>query len=157
MSRDADSAPLFAEPKTASDVLSHIKQLAESDPTILQQELLPRLEASQGNESEEGLREFIRTVHYMHANAQLFELYLKRLSQVAAEKLDKFSPTEVGCASYYQVKAEQEDEYKKSLPDAMARLEPFLKPQPAPAAENAQAAGSSHDMVEPPSKRLRMD
>ena len=157
MSRDADSAPLFAEPKTASDVLSHIKQLAESDPTILQQELLPRLQAPQGNESEERLRQFIRTVDYMHANAQLFELYLKRLSRVAGEKLDTFSPMEVGCASYYAVQENQDAKYKKSLPDAMARLEQFLKPQPAPAAEDAQAAGSSHDMLEPLSKRLRMD
>jgi len=157
MSHDAKSASRFAAPRTAAEVLLHINLLVQSDPTILQQELLPRLEAPQGDQSEKALREFIQTVDYMHVLVQLLELYLNRISQVAGEKLDEFSPMEVGCAEYYEVKAEQEAEYKKSLPDAMARLERFLKPQPAPAAEDAQAAGSSHDMPEPPSKRLRMD
>ena len=137
MSHDADSAPLFSTPKKAADVLSHINQLAQADPTVLQQLLLPRLEAPQGDESEEALREFIQTVDYMHAHACVLELYLKRLSQVAAEKLDKRSPMEVGCHTNYAVADEQAAEYKKSLPDAMARLERFLLPQPQAAAKEA--------------------
>jgi hypothetical protein len=157
MSRSADSAPLYSEPKTADDVLSHIIELARSDDRILQQELSPRLEAPQGDQSEEALEKFIWKVDYMCALVGVFKLHLNRLSQKAGEKRDKFSLTEVACASYFEVKQTQEAEYKKRLPDAKARLERFLKQQPAPAAEDAQAAGSSHDMLEPPSKRLCMD
>jgi len=157
MSRSADSAPLYSEPKTADDVLSHIIELARSDDTILQQELSPRLEAPQGDQSEEALEKFIWKVEYMRALVGVFELHLNRLSQKAGEKLDTFSPAEVACASYFEAKQTQEAEYKKWLPDAKARLEQFLKAQPAPAAADAQAAGSSHDVLEPPSKRLRMD
>ena len=157
MSRDADSAPLFSEPKTAADVLSHINQLAQSHRSILQQELSLRLEAPQGNQSEEELQRFVETVDYMRENTRVLNLYLNRLSQKAGEKLDFFCPNDFRCAEYYEVKAKQDDEYRESLPDAIADLERFYKPQPAPAAEDAQAAGSSHDMLEPTSKRLCMD
>lgn len=141
MSRDTKSAPLFSEPKTAADVLSHINQLAQSHPSILQQELSLRLEAPQVNQSEEALRRFVETVDYMRENTRVLELYLNQLSQKAGEKLDFFCPNDVRCAVYYEVKAKQDAKYRESLPHAIADLERYHKPQPAPAAEDAQAVG----------------
>lgn len=137
MSRDADSAPRFSAPRTAADVLSHLHTLALSNPTVLQQQLVPRLEAPEGDKSEEALRQFIETVDSMLADVRALELYLKRLSQVAGEELDTFSPKEVGCATYFAVQAKQDAEYRESLPLALADLERFLPPQPQAAAKEA--------------------
>jgi nitroreductase len=157
MSRDANSAPPFPAPRTAAAVLSNLQELAQSNPTVLQQQPLRHLEVPERYTSEEELQAFRDTVDNMHAQARLLALFLNQLSERVGEKLDLFLPYEVGCTTYYAVKAKRDAEYRESLPHAIADSERFLKPQPAPAAEDAQAAGSSHDMLEPPSKRLRID
>lgn len=157
MSRDANSGSRFPARRTAAGVLSNLNKLAQSNPKVLQQRPLPHLEVPEDYTSEEELRAFRDTVDNMHAEARLLALFLKRLSERVAEKADRLLPHEVWCTTYYAAKEKQDTEYRESLPHAIADSEKFLKAQPAPAAADAQAAGSSHHMPAPLGKRLRMD
>jgi hypothetical protein len=118
------NSPPFRMPETMGEVWKQLNELVETNPEVLEQGLV-KVRAPTTASSEDQLQDQMDRIDHMRLLARLFLANLLRQSQLSAEQLDTFSPTEVMSASYHKTSQRQLADYNDSRAGIMCDLECF--------------------------------